>query len=280
MTDEPNYDEIEEAFQSALDVSLHPRGPEALYDVVAALPVSDAASVLDLGCGGGRQALELARRFGFSVIGVDPVPGSIKYAREELARATSNGVELRVRFDVGEARRVPVDDASIDLIWCRETMVLVTDLPGAFIESRRVLAPGGRMLIHDTFGTDDLQPGDAEALRPLGESFFSMLPDASSAGLPPRLYLDPSELEAAFTSAGFRTEQVIDFRSEWGEYAQEARGEPGRRLVHAARLRRDPDRYVAMFGRANYDVMLADCYWHIFRMLGKLAGRAYVLAAP
>jgi len=45
----------------------------------------------------------------------------------------------------------------------------------------------------------------------------------------------------------------------------------------AARLLRDPERYIARFGRPAYDVMLGDCFWHIYRMIGKLSSRIYVL---
>jgi hypothetical protein len=48
-------------------------------------------------------------------------------------------------------------------------------------------------------------------------------------------------------------------------------------LLWAARLRRDPERYIAQFGRANYEVMLGDCLWHVYAMIGKISRRAYVL---
>ncbi len=43
--------------------------------------------------------------------------------------------------------------------------------------------------------------------------------------------------------------------------------------------RRDPERYIARFGRQNYDIKLGDCLWHIYRMIGKLSGHGYLLAA-
>jgi len=65
-----------------------------------------------------------------------------------------------------------------------------------------------------------------------------------------------------------------------GEHAQEHTRRPGRHLLHAARLIRDPDRYIARFGQANYDIKLGDCLWHIYRMIGKLSSRVYLLSAP
>lgn len=53
-----------------------------------------------------------------------------------------------------------------------------------------------------------------------------------------------------------------------------------RKLVHLARLRRDPQRYVARFGAEAYGIMLGDCRWHVYRMIGKLSPRVYLLTAP
>ena len=65
--------------------------------------------------------------------------------------------------------------------------------------------------------------------------------------------------------------------SEIGEHLEEQTGEAGRRLIHAARLLRDPERYIAQFGRTAYDIMLGDCLWHVYRMIGKLSGCVYLL---
>lgn len=34
------------------------------------------------------------------------------------------------------------------------------------------------------------------------------------------------------------------------------------------------------FGKQNYDIKLGDCLWHIYRMIGKLSSRVYLLSAP
>jgi len=66
--------------------------------------------------------------------------------------------------------------------------------------------------------------------------------------------------------------------TEWGEYAEEHYGPaplPAARRPAAAR----PGRYIEQFGAANYDIALGDCRWHIYRMIGKLSGRIYLLSA-
>jgi hypothetical protein len=55
-------------------------------------------------------------------------------------------------------------------------------------------------------------------------------------------------------------------------------GRRRRKLLHAARLLRDSERYRARFGGAAYEIMLGDCLWHVYAMLGKLKRRVYVLA--
>jgi hypothetical protein len=90
----------------------------------------------------------------------------------------------------------------------------------------------------------------------------------------------PGDLASAIAAAGLTLVRQVDFGSEWGELAQEDRGAGGRRLAHAARLLRDPDRYVARFGQANYRIMLGDALWHVYRMIGKLTGAAFVSTRP
>lgn len=68
------FDEVEDEFHRVMEVSLNPRGPESLYDLVASLELPPGSVVVDVGCGRGEQAVELAERFGFDVLGIDPVP--------------------------------------------------------------------------------------------------------------------------------------------------------------------------------------------------------------
>jgi SAM-dependent methyltransferase len=258
LEDYDHFPRIEEAFGRALDESLNPRGPDSLYDIVEPLALVRGAKALDLGCGEGKQSIELARRFGFAVIGVDPVPRHIDLASEAAKAA---GVDAR--FELGRAEAIPLADASVDLIWCREVMVLVADLSAAFAECWRVLREGGRMLLYQMFATELMEPREAERLFGRTDS------QAPS--------WDAQKLEDAFARAGFDIDRQIDFGGEWGEFAQERRGDGGRQLVHAARLLRDPERYIAQFGRRNYEIKLGDTTWHVYRMIGKLSGRAYLL---
>ncbi|HEX6820328.1 MAG TPA: class I SAM-dependent methyltransferase [Ktedonobacterales bacterium] len=260
------YPRVEEEFQAALDVSLNPRGPDQLYDLVESLVLPPGSSVLDLGCGEGRHSLRLASRFGFTVHGVDPVPRHIELAGEALAEAAAQQPELseRVRFELGAAETIPAADATYDLVWCRDVLVHVADLDQAYTSCRRVLRPGGRMLVYQMFGAERMEPREAAWLY-------------ATMGCVPQ-NMDPSHTVAAIAHAELHIEQCLELGSEWGERYEEDDGHGTRQLLHAARLFRAPERYRDRFGPMAYDMMLGDCLWHIYRMIGKLSPRIYLLA--
>jgi SAM-dependent methyltransferase len=266
---EQSYDafpRVEEAFRSVLDESLNPRGPELLYDIVNRLGFSAGASAVDVGCGEGGHSLQLAERFDFNVVGIDPVARHIELANAALTSAIEHHPELsgRVHFKLGFAEELPVDDASADLIWSRDAFVHVAELHYVYAECRRILRDDGRMLVYQVFGTDRLEAREAEWLW----KTMGVVPTSA----------DPQRTDAAIVAAGLRVEECIELGSEWGEGAEERAGKSGRQLIHAARLLRAPERYIAQFGQSSYDLMLGDCLWHVYRMIGKLSGRVYLLS--
>lgn len=261
-----SYDEfprIEEAFHAALEEDLRPRRPDLLYDLVRELGLAPGSSAADVGCGEGGHSFRLAERFGFDVTGLDPVPRHIEVARAGLAE---RGPELRarVRFEPARAESLPFADETVDLVWCRDVLGHVEEPARAYGEFHRVLRPRGRALVYQMFAGDRLEPREAEWL------WSTMGVAAASA--------DVDSTEAAIAAAGLRIDGCIDLTSEWGEWEQDRSGKPGRRLLYAARLLRDPQRYTAQFGRAAYDLMLGDCLWHVYAMIGKLDRRAYILS--
>jgi hypothetical protein len=81
-----------------------------------------------------------------------------------------------------------------------------------------------------------------------------------------------------FVWAGLLIDECIILGIEWGEFFEAQSGKAGRLLLHAGRLLRDPERYIDRFGQRNYDIKFGDCLWHVYRLVGKLSGRIYVLS--
>jgi 2-polyprenyl-3-methyl-5-hydroxy-6-metoxy-1,4-benzoquinol methylase len=94
--------------------------------------------VLDVGCGEGRFAAELAAA-GAQVVGID-------VAEEPLRRARAKWPRLDLRT-VGDDGGWQLPDASFDVVWAGETVEHVADTAGWLSEVRRVLRPGGRLLL-------------------------------------------------------------------------------------------------------------------------------------
>ena len=109
--------------------------------VVNRAAVQPGERALDLGCGTGNAALGLAQS-GATVTAVDPASRLIGVTRE---RADAAGLTIDVRQ--GEAASIPLDDDSADLIVSVFAVFLAPDPEAAIAEMRRVLAPGGRILL-------------------------------------------------------------------------------------------------------------------------------------
>jgi SAM-dependent methyltransferase len=136
---------------------------------------------LDLGCGAGR----------FTALAPGGIGVEVADAALERARANVPGGDFRL---AGEDGTLPLGHGEVDLVWCSETIEHVADALGLLEECRRVLAPGGRLLL-TTPGHPWLRRVAIAALRfdahfdPLGQHlrFFtkrSLARALEAAGLP------------------------------------------------------------------------------------------------
>ncbi len=94
--------------------------------------------VLDLGCGGGEFTAALAQA-GAMPVGVEVADAAIK-----RASARHPGLEFR-RARIGEP--LPLQDNSFAVVWASEVIEHVADTARWLSEVRRVLEPGGRVLL-------------------------------------------------------------------------------------------------------------------------------------
>jgi SAM-dependent methyltransferase len=117
--------------------------------VLVALAPRPGERALDLGCGPGLLACELARAVGPEghVLGLDASPSMRAMAARRDCGAGAAPVEV-AEADV--AGPLPVDDDAVDLAVSTQVYEYVADIAGALAEARRALRPGGRLLVLDT----------------------------------------------------------------------------------------------------------------------------------
>jgi SAM-dependent methyltransferase len=193
----PTQDEIRVVawaeVREALELQLAPLGRRAL----AALAPRPGENVLDVGCGGGDTALDLARSVApdGTVVGVD-----LSAAVLAFARRTAKG-RARVRFVEGDAQLFPFEPASFDAAFFRFGVMFFADPIAAFVNIRRSLTPGGRLAF--------------VCWRALEENALDSVPlRAASPHLPPQpahdpdapgpfAFANPDRVRGILESAGF-----------------------------------------------------------------------------
>ncbi len=251
----------EDEIQAVLDRSLSPRAADSLYDNLESLGIGAGHLVLDIGGRDGRHALELATRLGCKVIAIDPVAANLERGRVRVAgHEFGRLVELRH----GTIERIPLDDASVDLVFSRDMVNHIVEIDKALAECHRVLLPGGAMVIYQTFAGPRLEPREA------AEIFESL------ATVPERM--DPAGFERAVVAAGFEIESCDVVSSEWREaWEEDGSRRTSSQLLHAARLIRAGEALRTELGEVDYRVELANALWGVYQMIGKLEPRIYTL---
>jgi SAM-dependent methyltransferase len=115
-----------------------------------ALAGAGGRAVLEYGCGTGSLAFTLAE-IGDRVTGIDISPVAI-----EMAAAEAGRMQLPdIHFEVMDAERLEFPDSSVDLI-CGSAVLHHLDLDRAGHEIRRVLKPGGRLVLFEPLGHNPL----------------------------------------------------------------------------------------------------------------------------
>lgn len=121
--------------------SLHPGGLDSTRELLVASRLQPGARLLDAGCGLGASARVAADDFGLQVEAVDA-------SREVISRAQARGPGGRVRWLVADLLDLPHPDASFDGVLA-ECVLSTLPRGQALAEMRRVLGPGGRLVLSD-----------------------------------------------------------------------------------------------------------------------------------
>jgi demethylmenaquinone methyltransferase / 2-methoxy-6-polyprenyl-1,4-benzoquinol methylase len=110
--------------------------------LVSRVEAAGGSTVLDVATGTAAVAIELVRRTGCSVVGVDQSPEMLAAGRQRVRQA---GLEERIELVEGRAEELPFDDASFDALTFTYLLRYVEDPAATLCELVRVVRPGGTM---------------------------------------------------------------------------------------------------------------------------------------
>ena len=157
-------------------------------DPVSRAQLQAGERVIDLGCGGGVDAIIASRMVGATglVYGLDMTPEMVKLARENAQAAGAGNIE----FIEGTIEDIPLPNACLDVVLSNCVINFAADKARVFSEAVRVLRAGGRLVASDIVCFSELPPGtenDMMALTgctvgiPAADAYLRMLKDAGFA---------------------------------------------------------------------------------------------------
>src|SRR5713101_625572 len=140
-----HWDRRAPRFDEDFGHSIRTPAERAAWDRILDLVLAgrDVLDALDVGCGTGFLAFELAAR-GHHVIGVDFAPAMLAEARRKAAERGAS-----IRFEEADAERLPFVAGSFDLAISRHVLWTLQHPEAAIDEWIRVLRPGGRLVVVD-----------------------------------------------------------------------------------------------------------------------------------
>jgi ubiquinone/menaquinone biosynthesis C-methylase UbiE len=113
--------------------------------VLSALAPQPGEHIIDIGCGPGFYAPDLLDAVGATgaVLGVDSSAAVLRPAEQRCAGRAN------AQFRQGDAAALPADDSAFDAALCVQVLEYAQDSAAALSEMRRVLRPGGRVVVWD-----------------------------------------------------------------------------------------------------------------------------------
>lgn len=124
---------------------VHPGGRQSTEDLLRLADIRPEHHVLEVGCGPGTTAVEIAKRYGARVTAVDINDMMLAKARETVA---ANKLEDRIRVERHDIQSLQLPDDTFDRVIV-EAVTMFVDLERATNEVVRVCKPGGIVVDHE-----------------------------------------------------------------------------------------------------------------------------------
>ncbi|GHO53304.1 class I SAM-dependent methyltransferase [Ktedonobacter robiniae] len=196
---------------------------------VSALVEIPGKEVADIACGGGIYSIAFAELGAAHVTGVDFSQGML-----EAARAFSRDYPT-ISFQEGNALATGLPSASVDVILERALThhLKIEELPIAFAEARRLLKPGGTLLIQNRTPKDCQLPGSATNPRGYFFERFPRLLEIEIGRRPDNETIQGALKQAGFTQIG--EHHLLEHKEIFPDFealAQNIRSRKGRSILH------------------------------------------------
>ena len=175
--------------------TLRPGGIDATAWLIEQARINSDTKILEVACTMGRTMIQLSKRFGCKITGVDLDKDALKKAEANIRK---NHLEDKLTLIHGDALALPFEDTSFDIVVNEAmlTMLVGDKKDKALKEYFRVLKPGGLLLTHDVaLKTSD--PAEQKELR-------AALSKAINVSVEP---LDAESWKALFIKNGFTVTQ-------------------------------------------------------------------------
>jgi SAM-dependent methyltransferase len=175
---------------------------------IALANLREGEVVVDLGSGGGLDVFLAAQKVGprGRAIGIDMTPDMIALAQRNAQRGPDGKPYTNVEFKLGTIDRMPLPDASADVIISNCVINLAEDKGAVFREMFRVLKPGGRVAVSDIALKQELPEELAKNIA----AFVGCIAGA----------IQVSDYEAGLKAAGFSEVVLVDSGKDLTAYAK------------------------------------------------------------
>jgi tocopherol O-methyltransferase len=115
--------------------------------------ISKTDYVLDAGCGVGGSSIFMAKETGCKAVGITLANKQVESAKKY---AIKRGVSDLVDFDAQSYLNTNFEDNTFDVIWALESVCHSPDKADFYKEARRILKPGGRLIVADYYRKENL----------------------------------------------------------------------------------------------------------------------------
>jgi ubiquinone/menaquinone biosynthesis C-methylase UbiE len=180
-------------FQGSMGIPIiHLGGARATRDLLALCNISEESEVLDVGCGTGYTACEIAQKYKSHVVGIDISEDMIVKAQERARRHHLTSIE----FHIADVFDLPFQNETFDAVIMESVLNLLPDEKReALAEMVRVLKPRGILGANEDFIYPETPD---EVLNRL------------TAVLPIKTFFTPQELRQLFEDSGLEVIHCIE----------------------------------------------------------------------